>query len=229
MIDWQKSAEKNNSDADALQWWCEKHPSSSKKVWAICDICGFGRWVEYQQYSPKCNKSHGDLEITQELVRELFTYNGGDLFWRNDHTYRNKAGDIAGFLRNDGYRQIKIFSKPYLTHRLIFLYHHGYLPEYLDHIDRDRSNNKIGNLREVTGSQNRMNSEPRMGNNGSEKSSKYTGVSWRKDTHRWISYINGTKTRIYIGAFIDEEDAALAYNEKAKELHGEYACLNEVD
>ena len=60
-------------------------------------------------------------------------------------------------------------------------------------------------------------------------SSKYKGVSWHKRIKRWSAKINYRKQAIHLGYFKDEIDAAKAYNAKAIELFGEYACLNKID
>lgn len=162
-------------------------------------------------------------ELTQELVRNLFTYKDGFLYWKVYRTNSVKIGDKAGTLNNIGYYRIKINNKIYLSHRLIFLYHHGYLPKYIDHIDSNKLNNNISNLREVTCSQNGMN---RKSNKNS--SSKYKGVCWHKQTQKWCTHIAINGKDKHIGYFISETEAALAYNDAAIKYFDEYAKLNEV-
>lgn len=164
-------------------------------------------------------------EITQDLVKELFTYKNGNLYWKV-HIPRStmKINDKAGSLnKNNGYYKIKINQKLYLGHRLIFLYHHGYLPKYVDHIDGNKQNNNIENLREITKSQNGMN---RKSNKNS--SSKYKGVSWAKHVNKWLVQIRINNKGINLGYFINEIDAAKTYNIKAIELFGKYAHLNKI-
>ena len=168
------------------------------------------------------------VELTQKQVKSLFKYKNGVLYWKNvGHNRKVKNGDRAGYIRKDGYEQIKINSKPYLTHRIIFLYHRGYLPRYLDHKDGDPLNNKIRNIREATNSQNRMNSKPRKGNNGKKKTSQYCGVSFQRG--KWIAYINKDGVRKNLGNFTNENDAATAYNNAAIILHKEFAKLNIIE
>lgn len=88
--------------------------------------------------------------LTQERVKELLEYRDGDLLWKETLNHRFLKGEIAG-ARMDGYLSTTIDDKIYFNHRIIWLMHHGYTPEnILDHIDRDRANNKIENLREVS-------------------------------------------------------------------------------
>ena len=68
-------------------------------------------------------------ELTQKYVRSLFNYRDGELYWKVARQGR-KLGVPAGGISLDGYRVIRINGKLYRSHRLIFLYHHGYLPEF---------------------------------------------------------------------------------------------------
>jgi hypothetical protein len=96
--------------------------------------------------------------------------------------------------------------------------------KWADHIDRNTLNNKKENLREANNSQNTRNS-----NKFSRKcTSKYKGVSWSTKSNKWQAGISFNNKDIYLGTFKFEKIAAQAYNVKAKELFGEFACLNEV-
>ena len=86
--------------------------------------------------------------LTQKEVCDYFDYVDGILYWKVQKANAIKIGQAAGSLdERTGYYRIHINSKMYKTHRLIFLYHHGYLPNYVDHIDNNRTNNRIENLR----------------------------------------------------------------------------------
>jgi len=92
----------------------------------------------------------------------------------------------------------------------------------VDHKDHNTLNNQRSNLRNCNKSENGAN---RM----SIGSSKYLGVSFNKHAKKWQAYIRKNNKPVYIGKFFDERQAALAYNIKALELHGEYANLNVID
>jgi hypothetical protein len=91
----------------------------------------------------------------------------------------------------------------------------------IDHIDGDGLNNQKFNLRKANGSQNRANTPKIAG-----CSSVYKGVYWKKTNNKWASRIRFNNKEIYLGLFNNEVDAALAYNNKARELFGEFAQIN---
>ena len=160
-------------------------------------------------------------ELTQELVRSLFDYKDGFLYWKISNNRKIHIGDKAGSF-NGRYYQIGINDKKYLNHRLIFLYHYGYLPEFVDHIDNNPSNNKIGNLRKLTNSQNCMNSKSRKG------SSKYKGVSWDKSINKWRSQIQINGKKKHLGYFINEMEAVIVYNNAIIKYFKEFVWLNDL-
>jgi hypothetical protein len=108
-------------------------------------------------------------------------------------------------------------------HRLIAEAEHGFIPEdmFVDHIDGDPLNNRRGNLRVVTKAQNAANAKSRGG------ASQYRGV-YKARSGKWAAQIAKEGQRISLGHYETEEEAAAAYDEAAKELHGEYARLNLV-
>lgn len=125
----------------------------------------------------------------------------------------------------NGYASRNNCQKASRMHRLIFFAHHGIVEQKtldIDHINRDRLDNRIENLRLATRSQNGMNRESTCAN-----TSGYKGV-FRRDSGAWISKIKVQGEIFYLGQFASPEQAALAYNEAALRLHGSYAVLNDV-
>jgi hypothetical protein len=164
-------------------------------------------------------------ELTQEMLLSLFEYRDGNLFWRYARS-NIKAGALAGYLRKRGYRDIGINGELYLAHRLIFLYHHGYLPVILDHIDGDPMNNDISNIREATPKENNWNRKKGKSFKGKPTQSEYKGVTWDKQTKKWQAQIGIAEKNKRLGRFNSETEAAEAYNTAATKYFGDYACLN---
>jgi len=156
--------------------------------------------------------------ISQERLKEVLYYNGGDLIRRITTSGRAKKGDLAGSVGRGGYLKTFIDGRSYLNHRLVFLYHKGYLPKYLDHANGIVTDNRIENLRPCTRSQNRMNSRVRINNTSGVK-----GLSWHKAAGKWGAYIaiNGRQT--HLGLFWDKEVAAQVVRIERGRLHGEFA------
>jgi hypothetical protein len=152
-----------------------------------------------------------------KTLNNLMIYRNGILYWANDHKYFKsiKAGDVvgSGSLKN-GYKCTAINGKQYYQHRLVWLYVHGSWPEgSIDHINGDRADNRIENLRVVTSSQNQHNrkkTKNKTGMTGAYKSSK---------GKTWYSTIMVENKKHYLGMFETEEDAAKAYAEAKVKLH----------
>ena len=146
--------------------------------------------------------------------------NGMVLVDDEDYDWLNKYS----WYINDGYivTNIKINNeqnKKYI-HRLII----GEQNKFdIDHIDHNKFNNCKNNLRIVNKSQNAMNKKSQK-----NSSSIFKGVSWNKALKKWKSDIKLNGKSYYLGYFAFEIDAAMAYNNKAKELFGEYAYLNKI-
>ena len=97
---------------------------------------------------------------------------------------------------------------------------------YIDHKNRNPLDNRKANLRVCSPSQNKMNSRKPRRVGGA--SSRYKGVTWDKQHRKWRAKIHIDWATRYLGLFDDEDDAALAYNNAATVLFGEFARLNEV-
>jgi hypothetical protein len=91
----------------------------------------------------------------------------------------------------------------------------------VDHINGNRLDNRKLNLRVVNAKQNAQNSRPRK-----NSSSKYKGVCKDKKLNKWQAQIKINGKSMYLGSYVEEKEAAVAYNRAAKEAYGEYAYLN---
>ena len=143
--------------------------------------------------------------LTQDLLRELFRYKNGKLYWRVGRKGVRRGG-LAGWVEPDGYRAIGIDQRAYKAHRLIWLYHYGEWPEnHIDHVNQDRLDNRIENLRDVTNAENQKNRRI-----NSDNTSGFTGVLWYKSSSKWAGRVKHEGKQIHLGMFADKEDAALA-------------------
>ena len=113
-------------------------------------------------------------------------------------------------------------KKTIMIHRQITAAPKGVI---VDHINHNGLDNRKANLRFVTVTQNAWNST--MGLNSG--SSKYKGICWEKDKHRWRGRISINNKSKHLGFFDDEKAAARVYNKAAKKHRGEFAVLNEID
>lgn len=147
--------------------------------------------------------------ISPALLHEMFRYEDGKLYYKDKLMANGKPSPRNGKLVNtptgSGYISVVINKAQYKVHRLIFLMSHGYFPTFVDHIDGNRSNNRIENLREATRSQNNHNAKIRSDNTSGVK-----GVSWHRQNSKWCAYINTGGQRLYIGLFSTIKDAANA-------------------
>jgi hypothetical protein len=145
--------------------------------------------------------------ITYERVRELFDYHPDGYFIRKIRTCNAvNTGDIVGHIDKDGYVQVGIQAKHYRIHRLVWLWHNGYMPEnFIDHINRNKIDNRIENLREVTNQCNIRNTGNRENNTSGVK-----GVSWYCSRNKWTAQIMVNHKQYHLGYYKEICNAVLA-------------------
>jgi len=159
-----------------------------------------------------------DQDITKEILNFLFDYKNGELYWNFSLSCKSPKGTIAGSIKGDGYRRIGLNKKVYLAHRLIYMMFHGYMPEIVDHIDGNKLNNKIENLRSATKSQNCQNQKLPINN-----VSGYKNVRWNKTKAKWCVNLRLNYKDIHIGYYKDIELADLVAQEAREKYHGKFA------
>ena len=149
------------------------------------------------------------LSIKQ--LHQLLEYRDGELYWRVSRS-RTKAGSVAGHTGLDGYKRVGIDKHYFMTHRVIFALHNGRWPsEQIDHIDGNRLNNEIINLREVTRRQNGQ-------NRVEHRNGKLPGTTWHKRDHHWMARIRIDSKSHFLGYFHTAGEAYRAYVRAGQEL-----------
>lgn len=163
--------------------------------------------------------------MTQEELKQYVTYDPetGIFTWKKSRG-KLKANSICGYINKSlGYWDLRINNKRQYGHRLAFLYMHGYIPNFVDHIDGNRSNNKWSNLREANKQQNSANVKLQKNN-----TTGFKGVfkDKRELKKRYRAYIKVNYKRIHLGLYSTPDEAARAYDEAAMRYFGEFAELN---
>lgn len=152
--------------------------------------------------------------ITQARLKELLTYDPDTgIFYRRQAVPGHKVGEVVGFNWN-GYKGIKLDGKGYQAHRLAWLYVYGEHPKHeIDHINRDKMDNRINNLRDIPKYRNRENQNAPYKNN----KLGMQGVSKYRNKYKAQIQVQGKVT--YLGTYSTPEEAHEAYKEAKKLYH----------
>jgi hypothetical protein len=157
-----------------------------------------------------------------DLLRSILRYDAkvGKFYWLVDwQKPRAMIGCEAGSVVGE-YHRISINYNKYLTHRLAWFYVHGVWPkDQIDHINGNKTDNKIANLRCADSSENQSNTAPRK----AKKSKWPKGVSFYPDRGLWRSGIKKNGKSYFLGHYDCPAAAHLAYVIAADEHHGDFA------
>jgi len=151
--------------------------------------------------------------LSAERLRKLVHYDAetGEFTRKAMRFDRRPFGTISRW----GYRVAWIDGSLFMVHRLAWLYVHGEWPAYiLDHINRNRVDNRIANLREADDVQSNVNRRARGGR-------AHKGITWQHG--RWQAQIRHGGKNLYLGRFDTADEAAAVYAAKALEFHGKFA------
>lgn len=164
-------------------------------------------------------------ELTQERLKEVLHYDPETgVFTRRITTNGNsKANSIAGSRHNKGYRRIMVDGKVYQSHRLAFLYMTGIMPEFVDHKNGIRDDNRWINLRTASATENMQNRKIHKNN-----TSGIPGVYWHKRRRMWHAHIKVNKKNLFLGCFSDLSEAANVVNDARERYFGEFARIDNV-
>ena len=157
-------------------------------------------------------------ELTYEEAHKFFEYKDGELYWKENPKYHSKKGQKVGYQTKKGYVKLGLHKVHYYVHRIIYLMHHKVCPAQIDHIDNNKANNRIENLREATTQQNSCNEKLRSTNTSGVK-----GVYFNKRKQQWHARVSHFYKEIHVGYFKTLEEAEKAVKEKRAEIHKEFA------
>ena len=157
-------------------------------------------------------------DLTQELVGKVLRYDpiSGTLIWiSNLHSKRAVPNSRAGSLvKSTGYRNISLFGRTYLEHHLIWFIHYGVWPSgQIDHVNQQRDDNRIVNLRDVSKAENARNRT----RNPNSKLGEH-GIWFNKRTHKYVAEITLNGKKVYQKSFTDLDQAIKERKEKSLEL-----------
>lgn len=163
-----------------------------------------------------------EVDLTAQRLREVVHYSAETgVFTRTVRlAQRHHVGDRADFLVTGGgakgYRRVSVDSMRFLAHRAAWLYLHGTWPvDEIDHINGDRGDNRIANLRCVPRGVNAENiRRPRADN-----TSGFLGVYWHKQNKKWCARVTVKGRAYYVGFSASAEEAHCAYVEAKRRLH----------
>ncbi len=159
-------------------------------------------------------------ELLAELQR-LYDYNPETgKFSRRADRKGNRGGtpgEPVGF-PSKGYVKISVLGKQFFAHRCAWLWVHGTLPKNIDHINMNRADNRIANLRAATSQQNKFNTNVRSNNK-----TGFKGVTPHYNIPgKFCAHIRINSVKKHLGVFTSPEEASARYLEVARETHGEF-------
>jgi hypothetical protein len=175
--------------------------------------------LHFTDHRYRGNDSMSDADftlLTHERLKELLSYDidSGTFTWKKSIAPNIKIGSVAGSIDAHGYTVIGVDKKHYKAHRLAWLFVTGEFPKkFIDHINGNRADNRIKNLREATKSENAQNQRSPIG----KTASGALGVTKHKEKFRARIQIDGHLK--HLGLFDTVSDAYAAYIAAKRKLH----------
>lgn len=156
-------------------------------------------------------------KVTQKLIKSLFHYREGCLYWKCGSGRR--IGKKAGYLdKSTGRHYINLFKSQWKISRLVYFMFNGILPKFVDHINNDVSDDNIDNLRACSRSENNQNRRTPKNNTSGVKS-----VYFNKRAGKWVAGVRYNGKYHHVGLFEDINSANDQVIIARNNLHGKFA------
>lgn len=150
---------------------------------------------------------------------EAFKYCNGELYWKiMTNPSKKLIGKKAGCKSSGAYGVVNLDGKSYSLHKVIFCMHNGYMPPIVDHIDGNKSDHRIENLRAATHQSNNWNKVVQSNNKLGLKN-----ISWNNQNQKYWVQLSKNGNKIVSLTFDDLELAELVATEARNKYHGEFA------
>jgi hypothetical protein len=189
-------------------------PDGWNKLAERCEAAkGADREIDFHQ-DPRPNYAK-ETEAAAILAKETFSYdpNTGKLTWLKPHSMRGAyIGKEAGWVTGHGYKEIRFMGRSFKCHRIAWAIHYGCWPNgIIDHINGEKADNRIANLREASGSLNAFNKAIQAATTG-----RCVGMR----NGKYFARINRNGSGIWLGVYRTEAEAKAAYQGAAMALYG---------
>ena len=161
-----------------------------------------------------------DQIITKDYLNYLFDYKDGKLYWKNKtSSFSNiTIGQKAGCFGKENYQYVAFNKRRKPLHSVIYCMFHGKMPKIIDHIDGNVFNNKIENLREVSHSQNMLNSRLRK-----DSLTGLKNITFHKTNKKYIVRMIVNGVRKHFGCYNDIDYAKFVADAMRHKYHGKFA------
>jgi len=160
-----------------------------------------------------------DEILTQKYLLERFDYINNQLVWKSCYRKPWLIGKPVGWVnKSTKYKDVQLNGKNYGVHRIVFMYHHGYFPIEVDHINGNKTDNRIENLRASNSTTNKFNIGIKKNNTSGIK-----GVHFSKRDKKWVVSFKVNGKLKWFGQYFDIDYAKFVVDAMYHKYHKEFA------